>query len=333
MEKIVIIKLGALGDVVRTLPILLGLKEKFPDSEITWITKPNAESIVEQSKHVDRVLTTPLEITEEFDKLYNFDIDKEATDLADKISAKEKKGFYMEDDFIAAFNLNSEYYLSTIFDDELKKSNTKTYQQMMFEAAELDYQHQHHGIDFSPHEDSYAQNFLKENNLTQDRLIGIHIGSSSRWPSKKWHNENLEDFLKQASTQGYKLLLLAGPNEIEEVKKIKNELAIEGIKIPSQDPSCSIMEFASLVNLCKIIISADSLALHISLALKKPTIGLFFVTSYSEVEDYNLLKKIIAPKHSEFFPEKSDQYSKELVKSISTVEVLEVVDTLQNNKQ
>ena len=31
MKKICIIKLGALGDVVRTLPILLGIKEKFKE--------------------------------------------------------------------------------------------------------------------------------------------------------------------------------------------------------------------------------------------------------------------------------------------------------------
>ena len=36
--KILIIKLGALGDVIRTTSILKGLKEKYPNCKIDWVT-------------------------------------------------------------------------------------------------------------------------------------------------------------------------------------------------------------------------------------------------------------------------------------------------------
>ncbi|MEI6059027.1 MAG: hypothetical protein WCP89_04630, partial [archaeon] len=187
MENIAIIKLGALGDVVRTLPILLGLKEKFPESNITWITKENAKDIVSSSKHVDSVLTPPSKVKENFDILYNFDVDDEATKLASEIEAKKKYGFYKDGEYVSAFNFPAEYYLNTIFDDELKKSNKKTYQQMMFDAAELPYKKQHHPINLSESEKEYAQKFSKDNKIDQEKLIGIHIGASSkRWPSKSW---------------------------------------------------------------------------------------------------------------------------------------------------
>ena len=66
MKKICIIKLGALGDVVRTLSILLGIKEKFPESEISWITKKESLEIAESSPYVKKVCIIPLEITENF---------------------------------------------------------------------------------------------------------------------------------------------------------------------------------------------------------------------------------------------------------------------------
>jgi ADP-heptose:LPS heptosyltransferase len=324
MKKICIIKLGALGDVVRTLPILEAIKEKFPVSDITWITKQNAKEIIESRNKVNKTLTIPLENipSEKFDVLYNFDIEEEATSLANQINSKEKKGFYLEQGFVSAFNFPAQYYLDTVFDDELKKSNKKTYQQMMFEAAELDYKKQK--IPLNPKKE-YAQRFLKENNIIPEKIIGIHMGASSRWPSKKWHTNNLKEFIQKANQRAYKIFLFGGPNEANKINLLYQELKSQGIEIYKQDPHCSILEFASLVDLCDRIVCGDTLCLHIALALNKPTIGLFFCTSFSEVEDYGLLKKLIAPKHAEFFPERSDQYSEELTKSISPKEVLDLI--------
>ena len=129
--EILIIKLGAKGDVVRTLPILLPIKEKFPDSKITWITKPSSREILETSPHINKLLTTPItesQIQElpEFDILYNLDIEGEATNLAMITKANKKLGFYSEAGYASAFNFPAEYYISTSFDDQLKKTNTKT---------------------------------------------------------------------------------------------------------------------------------------------------------------------------------------------------------------
>jgi ADP-heptose:LPS heptosyltransferase len=77
------------------------------------------------------------------------------------------------------------------------------------------------------------------------------------------------------------------------------------------------------------MVCADSFSLHISLALKKPTIGLFFCTSPNEVEGYNLLRKVCSDNLSEFFPERSDIYDENLTKSISSEKVLEIVNSIK----
>ena len=323
--RILVIKLGALGDVVRTLPIAEALKKKYPNSEITWITKNNALQLFENNPFVDKVFAVPFTKNEKFDILYNFDIDKEAASLALKIKADKKCGFYAEGDYPAAFNIGAEYYLNTLFDDKLKKNNRKTYQQMMFETAELEYKKEMPKIYFTNKDLEYAENFLKENKINKNKLIGIHIGSSPRWPSKAWGNERIEEFVKQAAEIGYEVLLLAGPDDIEKQKKLIKDLEKYNIKIYTNNPYNSIKEFIALLNLCQKMICSDSFALHISLALKKSTIGLFFCTTPHEIEDYGLLKKIIAPLYQDFFPEKQDQYSEELVNSISTEEVFKAL--------
>ena len=323
--KILIIKLGAKGDVVRTLPLLLAIKEKYPESEITWITKQQCVEIIENSPYIDRICAIPIKTNERFDILYNFDIDDKAAKLAGEIKADKKYGFFLDQGYPTAFNPSSEYYLNTLFDDELKKSNKKTYQQIMFDVAEIPYDKQHHTIYLTEQDKQYARDFMIQNNINTEKLIGLNIGASKRWPSKQWHKKRIKEFIIKVNEKGHKVLLLGGPDEIEYHKKFSEELEKQGIKIYRNNPLNSDRQFSALIGLCKGIISGDTLAMHVSLAMKVPTVGLFFCTSPHEVEDYNLLTKIVSPKLYEFFPEKSDQYSEELTKSISAEEVLDAL--------
>jgi len=324
--KICIIKLGAKGDVIRTIPVVKSIKEKYKGAEITWITKLNIKDILQTYNFINQIETIPFQTAETFDILYNFDIEPEATSLSSSISATKKLGFFQEDNFSKAFNLGAEYYLNTLFDDEIKKSNRKTYQQMMFEAAEIPYNNELIPLQLSEQLNQYANNFLKQNNLSTEKLIGINLGASPRWPSKSWHKDNLKELIKKLKSLNYQIILFGGPDELDKLKPIAKEL-----NVLTNNPNNTNLEFASLINKCKTIICSDSFALHVSLALKKPTIGLFFVTSPHEVEPYNLLTKITSPFLKDFFPEKSDLYDDELVKSISADKVLREIEKINNS--
>ncbi len=97
--KILIIKLDAIGDVLRTTSILHSLKEKYPSSHITWLTKKNAKEIFNNNTFVDRVLIfeepgTILKLeTEEFDLLIHPDASPTSSPIAAKVNAKKKKGY------------------------------------------------------------------------------------------------------------------------------------------------------------------------------------------------------------------------------------------------
>jgi len=341
--KICIIKLGAKGDVVRTLPLLVGIKEKFPNSEINWITQPSSKEILETSPYINKILIIPVNNLgkQNFDILYNFDIDEEATKLATEIKAEKKYGFYSESNegnsnYVACFNLSAEYYLNTLFDDETKKNNTKSYQEMMFELAEIPYKKRFHPIYLTEQDKKHADDFLIKNKIKNNlnnqinkKIIGIHVGSADRWPSKKWHLDNLKEFIIKAKNKDYEILLFIGPDEKNYYNNLLKELDQEKVKIYSVSPS-SDKEFFSLINICNKVISGDSFALHVALALKKPTIGLFFCTPPNEIEDYGLLKKIVSPFLYDFFPEKMDVYDENLTKSISAERVLEELEKLNS---
>lgn len=324
MEKIAIVKLGAKGDVIRTLSIAKALKMRNPTTHISWITKSNVAKLLENIGCIDKIFSTPYLEGEEFDTLYNFDIDEEATSLAEKIKAKKKLGFYNDEGFVAAFNLGAEYYINTLFDDNLKKTNKKTYQEMMFNAAELSFNGEHASLVLTKEDIDYARSFSSDNKL-QGKLIGIHMGASPRWPSKIWEGGAMSKFIKKARDTGYQVILFGGPSEVESHNKFINELEKENIIIFRNNPLNTDRQFAALVNLCDHMVCSDSFALHVSLALKKRTTGLFFCTSPDEIEGYGLLTKIVSPMLYDFFPERMDEFSKDLVSSITPEQVLETI--------
>jgi predicted lipid-binding transport protein (Tim44 family) len=66
--------------------------------------------------------------------------------------------------------------------------------------------------------------------------------------------------------------------------------------------------------------------------LKKNTIALFFCSSPWEIEDYGLLKKLISPMILDFFPEKMNEYSEDLTRSIKAEQVMSEVQRITGKR-
>ncbi len=311
---------------MRTLPIIRSIKEENPSAHLTLITKKDIDTVLKGAPYIDTILTLPLPAKPKADILYNFDLDSEALALANDISAKVKRGFYESDGYPVAGNPGAEYYLNTVFDDDLKRKNKKTYQEMMFSAAELQPSKKPYDLVLSKADLKKAEQFIKDKGIDTSRLIGVHLGASDRWPSKKWSRKNLKEFIKNATLKGYTIILFGGPNEVKEHAHLCQELKSEAIRIYQNDPHNTKGEFSALLNQCAAVICSDSFALHIAIGLHKKTIGLFFCTSPDEVEGYTFLTKIVSPFLYNFFPEKSDVFNEELVSSISPEEVLSAVE-------
>lgn len=55
-SRILIVKLGSIGDVVNTLPLVNALREGFPEAEIDWLIEPKSFPIVEGQEAVNRFI-------------------------------------------------------------------------------------------------------------------------------------------------------------------------------------------------------------------------------------------------------------------------------------
>ena len=59
IERELIIRLGALGDVIRTLPAVQGLRRSYPGAHLVWLVEPGAAGVVESVAPVDETLIFP----------------------------------------------------------------------------------------------------------------------------------------------------------------------------------------------------------------------------------------------------------------------------------
>ena len=49
------VRLGAMGDIIHTLPAVASLKHSFPGSHLTWVVEPKWAPLLEGNPFVDRV--------------------------------------------------------------------------------------------------------------------------------------------------------------------------------------------------------------------------------------------------------------------------------------
>src|SRR3984893_10817271 len=55
-SRILIVRLGAMGDIVHTLPAAAALKAGHPHSRLTWVVEPQWAPLLEMNPFVDRVV-------------------------------------------------------------------------------------------------------------------------------------------------------------------------------------------------------------------------------------------------------------------------------------
>lgn len=352
-RKIVIVKLGALGDVMRTTPVLFAFRRKYPRAHITWVTKRNAKDMLEQTPRINRLVFVDDPdnggalrlLAEEFDELHCYDKEDAAIGLATLIKAKKKFGFHLNPQGqMAPLNKGSEYCFDLGLSDDLKfNKNEKTYQEVTYECSDLNVPHPMDPYDFVLKEsDREAAKFLikrlrwdTKKGVTRPPVIGLNTGSGKVFRTKQWLEEYFLDLAKQLKKKHKaKILLLGGEDEDARNKRLASQL--KGI---AHYPGCgfSIRQFAGLLEQCDAVVTGDTLAMHLTLAVGTPAVVLFGSTCEQEVDLYGLGQKIISkPSCAPCYKNECDKpdYMK-CMKDISPLRVhratIEVLDRTKGN--
>lgn len=273
-KKILIIKLGAIGDVIRTTPLLHKLWEEYPEAEIWWITYTPDIVPDKVDKIFDFSLESILTLEEtDFDILITLDKDPQAGALAKRIKADKKFGFTLQNGKPAPENKLAEHKFHTGLFDDVNKQNTKSYLQEIFEIC---------GYEFNGEEYILDNKSSKEWEFNNDskKIIGLNTGCGARWVSRLWSDENWIELIKKLQKNGYYPLLLGGKQEDEKNKFFQEKTGAD------YKGYFNLPDFISLVDQCDLVVSAVTMGMHIAMGLKKPLILMNNIFNKYEFELY-----------------------------------------------
>lgn len=281
-KRILIIKLGAMGDVIRTTPLVVKYRELYPDAHITWLTL--SPDVLPKNKidHIYKYNETSLFIVanKKFDIAINLDKEEEACILLSKVQADEKYGFSWKDNHICAATPNAEHKIITGLFDHISQKNTKNYLEEIFNICHLNFNDEEYLINFNQEFEKKWKTYFDE--IGQGlKVIGLNTGCGERWLTRLWPDEYWISYIKELQKLNLFPVVLGGPQEDEKNKKFAKET---GCYYPG---TYSLEEFFGITAACDLIVTQVSMMMHIATALKKKMILFNNIFNKNEFYLYN----------------------------------------------
>jgi heptosyltransferase-2 len=262
-SKVLIIKLGysetldsslslttSLGDVLRTTVIL----HFFKDCHITWLVDEKALPLLEGNRHINKLQIynshTVFKLKKEkFDIIVNLEKVPEVCTFSDSLVANQYFGFSLNgvNNNIQKCPAGSKRLIELTQDLDKKKENKDCWQKVLADVLGKPWEGQEYILGHKP-----------QSRIKYD--IGFNWTTGHKWTNKAWPRDYWE-----------RLEGLIG----------------DEYSISWQEGLNNLHEYIDWINSCKLIITADSLGLHLGLALNKKVIALFGPTSHREIYFYN----------------------------------------------
>ena len=115
---------------------------------------------------------------------------------------------------------------------------------------------------------------LNRGEVEKPLRVGLVLGTS--WATKEWPQEKWYSLVKSLQYRA-NFICLGGPKEATQYKPLMDSLAAEGIDqvMLNMLGKTTLQEVGALIESCDVVVTADTGALHIALALNKPVVALF----------------------------------------------------------
>lgn len=259
MKKFLVIRFSSIGDIVLTTPVLRCLKNKYPDSEIHFLTKKSFGSVIASNPNVSKVISIEKEVKEVATELklegYDFVID-----LHKNIRSKQAKSLIKASS--ASFSkLNWEKWLLTNLKIN-KMPDVHIVERYMETIKELGVENDKKGLDF------FIQPKNKINELPYSKYVALVIGAAHATKAL-----TIDKMVEVVNSIDSNFVLIGGPGEKDKadevIKKSTNKNLFNACG------GFNIEQSAYLLEKSQCVISPDTGMMHIASALSKPVISVW----------------------------------------------------------
>ncbi len=272
MPKFLISRLSALGDTVCSLPVAVALKQKWPNSHITWVVDARFSGVVERCSAIDKVVrakpglspATWPHYAQSFDAAIDLQgLLKSALCIA-RAKAKRKVGYHWQRE-------GSKLFSEAILPDP---SSFHVVDQYVDVARALGAE-----VDLA----QFGLAPLVEDALSIRSKVGLAgpyvvINAGAGWATKRWPPESFGMVIDKLAKAGIPSVLVGGRGESDRMAADLVRLAVRETPIDLLGQT-TIPELIALIAGAAAHVGGDTGTTHIAAALGVPAFGLYSITN------------------------------------------------------
>ena len=143
-------------------------------------------------------------------------------------------------------------------------------------------------LELTTEERQAAFGIWQDNSLSRP-VIGVNLGGASRFAGRRWPDCHVLELAGHLTESNRHVLLLAGAAEYERARCLASECAGATVMPPT-----SKRVLAGVIERLAVLVTSDTLALHLAAAVRTLAVALFGGTSWHEFETYDLGEKLTA---------------------------------------
>lgn len=286
-ERILIVKLSAIGDIIHTLPAVAALRRAYPEAWLAWIVERAGASLLRGNPDLDELITVDTHawranwwmglrhiwyVTRHlrrasFDLCIDFQGLLKSALFAYVSGAPQRLGFpcqlCREPLSVVFTNLRGPLIDPTahVVDQAVE----------LLQALGVTTSERRFTIPLTDADEHFAERVWRELGLRSDvPVVVLYPGAA--WKTKRWGELNFAR-LNDALIRRFQVrtLLTWGPGEEFLVQRVARATAYT----PAIAPATTLLQLAALIARCRVFVGGDTGPLHLAAAVGTPTVALF----------------------------------------------------------
>ena len=301
-DRVCIVLLSGIGDVVHGLPVALALKRDRPFRKIVWVAQPIPAQVLKHHPAVDEVIVFRPErgLRGVYDLWSTFragpscDLTLNMQRYAKSIFPAYLSGAPVRVGLAPSRTRDGVWLVNTEYTAGGEWRHTQDLLLEFLDAVGVERPDPlEWGITLSEEEESAAETFFSASEGAT--VVGLALGTAS--PKKDWPTDRYVSLTRALEAEfGFDVLLLGGPGEVEQTTA---RVVLDDGRAVRSALSDSVRQLIWSIRGCDLVISPDTGALHIAHAMGIPVIGLFGHTNPWRVGPYEKYQDLIVDRYTD----------------------------------
>lgn len=270
IRRILILRMGPLGETLLTTPVIRALRQRFPEAYIAYMVAPGREDLVSENPNLDEAITYSVSIP----KLI-YGMAKRSFQMVVILQPTFRlvlHTFLARIPFRIGFETNSGKgrLLHVAVPNNINQHETTRYLDVV-RGIGIEPDSEELEMFVNPTAQAWADDFLADVGVSSDQLlIGLNPGSGSE--SRRWSKAGFAQVGDHLHRKYHaQIFITAGDAEGSLPHDVADLMSCSPIILTGITP----MQLGAMLQKCRLYISNDTGPMHMSTAVKTPTIALF----------------------------------------------------------